>query len=288
MVGRPQRRHGAQPAHRRRAGRAQPAHRGARAARPAASGGARSGSSRSSPWPARAGGVPALRAVPLPLARSPWRPSCSTRTRSASRGSATTPWGSRWGWRRRPPGSAVSGRLRRGPVAAVLRRRAVGRRLRRHLRDLRPRLRPRATGCIPCRWRSARAAPWSSPRSRTSPPSPCWSRSGSRPAWGRSTGSGSRPSTALLAWPHVDIARRGLDRVGMSFMTVNGAVGLLYGAVVVVATLWPASRAAVRARRAVRRIPRVVQCRAAGAPGIRSRGLVDAPVTITCTSEGDA
>jgi len=44
--------------------------------------------------------------------------------------------------------------------------------------------------------------------------------------------------TALLAWPHLDIARRGLDRVGMSFMTVNGAVGLLYGAVVIVATAW--------------------------------------------------
>ena len=43
---------------------------------------------------------------------------------------------------------------------------------------------------------------------------------------------------ALLAWPHVDIARRGLDRVGMSFMTVNGAVGLLYGAVVIATTLW--------------------------------------------------
>jgi 4-hydroxybenzoate polyprenyltransferase len=42
---------------------------------------------------------------------------------------------------------------------------------------------------------------------------------------------------ALLAWPHVDIARRGLRRVGMSFMTVNGAVGLLYGAVVVLAVL---------------------------------------------------
>jgi 4-hydroxybenzoate polyprenyltransferase len=42
---------------------------------------------------------------------------------------------------------------------------------------------------------------------------------------------------ALLAWPHIDIARRGLDRVGMSFMTVNGAVGLLYGAVVILATL---------------------------------------------------
>jgi 4-hydroxybenzoate polyprenyltransferase len=43
---------------------------------------------------------------------------------------------------------------------------------------------------------------------------------------------------ALLAWPHLDIARRGLERVGMGFMTVNGAVGLLYGAVVVVATVW--------------------------------------------------
>jgi 4-hydroxybenzoate polyprenyltransferase len=41
----------------------------------------------------------------------------------------------------------------------------------------------------------------------------------------------------VLAWPHVDIARRGLRHVGMSFMTVNGAVGLLYGAVVVVAVL---------------------------------------------------
>ena len=42
---------------------------------------------------------------------------------------------------------------------------------------------------------------------------------------------------ALLAWPHIDIAHRGLREVGMSFMSVNGAVGLLYGAVVVVATL---------------------------------------------------
>ena len=41
----------------------------------------------------------------------------------------------------------------------------------------------------------------------------------------------------LLAWPHADIARRGLRRVGMSFMTVNGAVGLLYGAVVIAAVL---------------------------------------------------
>ncbi len=42
---------------------------------------------------------------------------------------------------------------------------------------------------------------------------------------------------AVLAWPHVDIARRGLRRVGMGFMTVNGVVGLLYGAVVIVAVL---------------------------------------------------
>jgi 4-hydroxybenzoate polyprenyltransferase len=44
---------------------------------------------------------------------------------------------------------------------------------------------------------------------------------------------------ALLAWPHVDIARRGLDKVGMGFMGINGVVGLLYGAVVIVATVWP-------------------------------------------------
>ena len=42
---------------------------------------------------------------------------------------------------------------------------------------------------------------------------------------------------AVLATPHVDIARRGLRRVGMGFMTVNGAVGLLYGAVVIAAVL---------------------------------------------------
>jgi len=43
---------------------------------------------------------------------------------------------------------------------------------------------------------------------------------------------------ALLAWPHVDIARRGIDRVGMSFMTVNGVVGLVYGLVVILATVF--------------------------------------------------
>jgi 4-hydroxybenzoate polyprenyltransferase len=42
---------------------------------------------------------------------------------------------------------------------------------------------------------------------------------------------------ALLAWPHVDIARRGLDSVGMSFMGINGAVGLVYGAVVILSTV---------------------------------------------------
>ncbi len=41
----------------------------------------------------------------------------------------------------------------------------------------------------------------------------------------------------LLAWSHVDIARRGLKQVGMGFMSVNGVVGLLYGAVVIVAVL---------------------------------------------------
>jgi 4-hydroxybenzoate polyprenyltransferase len=43
--------------------------------------------------------------------------------------------------------------------------------------------------------------------------------------------------TGLLAWTHVDIARRGLSRVGMGFMTVNGVVGLVYGAAVVIATV---------------------------------------------------
>jgi 4-hydroxybenzoate polyprenyltransferase len=41
----------------------------------------------------------------------------------------------------------------------------------------------------------------------------------------------------LLGWSHVDIARRGLRRVGMSFMTVNGVVGLLYGAAAIAAAL---------------------------------------------------
>ena len=42
---------------------------------------------------------------------------------------------------------------------------------------------------------------------------------------------------ALLAWSHVDIARRGLARVGMRFMTANGVVGLVYGVVAIVAVL---------------------------------------------------
>lgn len=41
----------------------------------------------------------------------------------------------------------------------------------------------------------------------------------------------------VLAWPHVDIARRGLRAAGMGFMTINGVVGLLYGAVVTVSVL---------------------------------------------------
>jgi 4-hydroxybenzoate polyprenyltransferase len=41
----------------------------------------------------------------------------------------------------------------------------------------------------------------------------------------------------LLAWPHIDIARRGLKRVGMGFMTANGVVGLVYGVVAIAAVL---------------------------------------------------
>ena len=42
---------------------------------------------------------------------------------------------------------------------------------------------------------------------------------------------------ALLVWSNVDIARRGLSRVGMGFMTVNGVVGVLYAGVVILAVL---------------------------------------------------
>jgi len=42
---------------------------------------------------------------------------------------------------------------------------------------------------------------------------------------------------AVLAWSHIDIARRGLDEVGMGFMGINGVVGLLYGGVVVAEVL---------------------------------------------------
>jgi 4-hydroxybenzoate polyprenyltransferase len=42
---------------------------------------------------------------------------------------------------------------------------------------------------------------------------------------------------ALLAASHVDIARRGLSRVGMGFMTVNGVVGVVYGVVAIVAVV---------------------------------------------------
>ena len=42
---------------------------------------------------------------------------------------------------------------------------------------------------------------------------------------------------ALLAASHVDIARRGLSRVGMGFMTVNGVVGVVYGVVAIAAVV---------------------------------------------------
>jgi glucosamine 6-phosphate synthetase-like amidotransferase/phosphosugar isomerase protein len=41
----------------------------------------------------------------------------------------------------------------------------------------------------------------------------------------------------LLMWSSVDIARRGLSRVGMGFMTVNGLVGIVYLGIVIVSTL---------------------------------------------------
>jgi 4-hydroxybenzoate polyprenyltransferase len=42
---------------------------------------------------------------------------------------------------------------------------------------------------------------------------------------------------ALLAWSDADVGRRGLDRVGMRFMTVNGVVGIVYGAVAIAAAV---------------------------------------------------
>jgi 4-hydroxybenzoate polyprenyltransferase len=42
---------------------------------------------------------------------------------------------------------------------------------------------------------------------------------------------------ALLMWSSVDIARRGLGKVGMTFMTVNGLVGIVYLGVVLAAVL---------------------------------------------------
>ena len=94
-----------------------------------------------------------------------------------------------------------------------------------------------ARACTRSRSRWDGAGPCSSPCSRTSPRSRCSSRSGLCSVSGWSTGSASLAVAALLGWSHVDIARRGLDAVGMGFMTVNGAVGLLYGAVVIVAVL---------------------------------------------------
>jgi 4-hydroxybenzoate polyprenyltransferase len=48
---------------------------------------------------------------------------------------------------------------------------------------------------------------------------------------------GSGVVAALLGWSHLDIARRGLPRVGMSFMTANGVVGVVFGGVAIAAAL---------------------------------------------------
>jgi 4-hydroxybenzoate polyprenyltransferase len=41
----------------------------------------------------------------------------------------------------------------------------------------------------------------------------------------------------LLAWSHIDIARRGLRRVGMGFMTANGVVSVVYAVFTLAAVL---------------------------------------------------
>jgi len=42
---------------------------------------------------------------------------------------------------------------------------------------------------------------------------------------------------AMLAWSDLDVAIHGIERTGMRFMTVNSVVGVVYGAVAVVAVL---------------------------------------------------
>ncbi len=93
--------------------------------------------------------------------------------------------------------------------------------------------------------------------------------------------------TALLAWPHVDIARRGVGRVGMGFMTVNGAVGLLYGAVVIVATLLVVTTGPTRgARRASSGYPMWYNAARRSVEHPALAVSMDAPVTTTCTLRG--
>ena len=42
---------------------------------------------------------------------------------------------------------------------------------------------------------------------------------------------------ALLLWSAFDVARRGLPRVGMSFMTLNGVVSVIYGVAAIIAAV---------------------------------------------------
>ena len=81
---------------------------------------------------------------------------------------------------------------------------------------------------VPVTW--ARRVRCASPRGRTWAPSSCSCLVGVIAGLPAVYWAGLVVVAGLLAWTHVDIARRGLSRVGMSFMTVNGVVGLVYGA----------------------------------------------------------
>ena len=120
--------------------------------------------------------------------------------------------------------------------AALSCRGAVGRRLRRDLRDLRPRLRSPRGHPLAARQDRLVLLPLVAALSHLAAVALLLTV-GPLLGLGWSYIAGCLLVGALLAWSHVDIARRGLARVGMRFMTVNGVVSLVYGVVAIVAVL---------------------------------------------------
>ena len=137
--------------------------------------------------------------------------------------------GGRLGRRQRPP----------QPVArpAVLRRRPLGGRLRRHLRGLRPGVRspggrPLHPGGV---GRPARAMAVAAVSHAVAVALLFWVGAALHLPSVYFAGCGL--VALLLAASHVDIAARGLRRVGMAFMTANGVVSVVYFAAVLAAVL---------------------------------------------------